>query len=77
MFSVVSCFAQMSARVPPATAVWIYDTFETNFGIDNNVYNYLNMDCWQCPDKHFPIEYHLKHTFACNIVSGFYAIESV
>ena len=37
-----------SIRVPPSIVVWIYYTFENNFGIDNDFTKYLRESCWFC-----------------------------
>ena len=33
-------------RIPPSIVVWICDTFENNFGIDNDFTKYLRESCW-------------------------------
>ena len=44
--------------------VWIYNTYDSNFGIENDFTNYLKETCWYYLDKCFSFNFFLKYAFA-------------
>ena len=55
-------------RVSPEIVVWIFNTFDKNFGIKNDFTKYLKESCWLCSDPHFSFKYFSKNAFAWKIL---------
>ena len=47
--------------------VWIYDTFENNFGSENGFTTYLKESSWKCFESKFSFKYLSNSTFAARL----------
>ena len=63
-FSVIILSSQYLFQRGP---IWIYDTYENDFEIENGFTKLLNESCRLCCDRHFSIKYFPDFAFACKI----------
>ena len=50
------------------SVVWIFDTFENNFGIEFEFKKYLKENCWLCPNEDFSLKCFRKFSFLCELL---------